>query len=70
MKLENKPYSDFGRSIKKKLVENNKNQNWLLDELRKRLPDMYIDSSLIHKIIVGEVSSGRVVEEIHNIFEI
>lgn len=70
LKLVNKPCSEFGKSIKKRLIEMDKTQNWLIEEFRLKLPDTYIDGSLLHKIIVGNVSSGKAVDEIHRILEI
>ncbi len=70
MKLVNKSCSEFGKSIKKRLIEMDKTQNWLIEEFRLKLPDTYIDGSLLHKIIVGNVSSGKAVDEIHRILEI
>ena len=70
MKLDNKPCSEFGKSIKLKLIELNKTQNWLIETIRLNLPDSYVDGSLLHKIIVGAISSGKVVDEIHKILQI
>ncbi len=70
MKNETMLCSDFGKSIKIKLIEKDKTQNWLIEELRTRLPCMYIDCSLLYKIIIGKVSSGKVVDEIHDILKI
>lgn len=67
MKIENKTLSDFGRAIKIKLIETNHTQNWLISMLKVRLPNNYIDGSLIYKILVGDVSRGKVVDEIKNI---
>lgn len=67
MKIENKALSDFGRAIKIKLIETNHTQNWLISMLKVRLPNNYIDGSLIYKILVGDVSKGKVVDEIKNI---
>lgn len=70
MKYENKPCSEFGKSIKVRLIELSKTQSWLIEELKTGLPDMYIDCSLLHKILIGKVSSGKVIDEIHSILKI
>ncbi len=70
LKLNSKPCSEFGKAIKKKLVDMDKTQNWLIEELRQRAPDAYVDGSLIHKILVGTVASGKVVDEIKAILQI
>ncbi len=68
--MEKKSISDFGKSIKLKLIEINKTQNWLICELQKNLPNNYIDGSLLYKIIVGDISKGKVVDEIKKILEL
>lgn len=70
MKYELKPCSDFGKNVKIKLLEMNKTQNWLIERLRTNLPNMCIDGSLLHRILVGKVKNGKVVDEIHKILEI
>lgn len=70
MRLANKPCTDFGKSVKTRLIELGRTQVWLIEELRKTLPGSYIDGSLLYKILVGDVVSGKAVEAIHMILKI
>ena len=65
--MENKPLSDFGKAIKISLTKANRTQNWLIETLKARLPNNYIDGSLLYKILIGEVTGGKVVDEIKKI---
>ena len=59
-----KEITDVGKALKIRLIRENQSQKSFIEYLRGRLPDMYIDSSILHKIIVGEVNSVRVFDEV------
>lgn len=65
-----KQLSDYGKTIKIKLMELGKKQEWLISEIRNRFPEIYVDSSNIYKILVGEIQSGKVVSAINEILQI
>ena len=60
MKIEKKALCEFGVRVKHRLVELNRTQLWLISETKKLLPNRYIDSSYLHKLMVGEVHSDTV----------
>lgn len=60
MKIEKKSLCEFGVRVKHSLVEINKTQLWLISETKKLLPNRYLDSSYLHKLMVGEVHSDEV----------
>ena len=62
--MSTKEITEIGKKLKIALIRQNKSQKWFIGYLKERLPDMYIDSSIIHKIMVGEVSSGKIYDEI------
>lgn len=64
--MSKKEMAEIGKNLKISLIQKNKSQKWLIGYLKERLPNMYIDSSIIHKIMVGEVSSGIIYDEISN----
>ena len=70
MNFETRPCSELGKQIKTRLMNMNKTQLWLINELKLRLPKAYIDGSLLYKIIVGDVTSGQTVDEIKKILNI
>lgn len=65
-----KQMSDYGKTVKIKLLEMGKKQEWLISEIRNRFPDIYVDGSNIYKILTGEIKSGKVVSAINEILHI
>ena len=65
-----KPLSDYGKKIKIALMEQNRKQEWLIAEIKSRYPDVYIDSSNLYKILIGEITSGKVVSAINEILSL
>ena len=72
MQLRERKHSicPLGKAVKIRLLEMNKKQSWLIDELQSKLPDMYIDSSVLFRILCGEIKGGRVVDTVKNILDI
>ena len=56
-------FTDFGKKVKVKLVELNKTQNWLIEQLKKET-GMFVDCSLLNKILTGRIHSERIVSAI------
>ena len=65
-----KPLSDYGKKDKIALMEQNRKQEWLISEVKSRYPDVYIDCSNLHKILVGEITGGKVVAAINEILSL
>lgn len=64
------PISDFGMEVKLELMKRNKTQNWLIEEIKKLNPTMFIDSSILYKVLTGQVRSGKIVDSVKAILEI
>ena len=47
-----RPLTPFGKDIKRRLVDLDRNQTWLMEEVRKRT-GLYFDSSYLYKITTG-----------------
>lgn len=62
--------SEFGIAIKIKLVKMNKTQNWLIEEIKKRNPTMFVDSSVLYKVLTGQIVSGKIVDTIKTVLGI
>lgn len=60
---------EFGKEIKKKLVDIDRNQDWLIREVGEKT-GLYFDSSYLHKILVGKIATPKIVQAIKNILEI
>lgn len=63
------PFTSYGIKVKSRLLEINKTQNWLIAQL-KTDTGMFIDSSLLNKVLTGRVDSKRIVSAIDDILEI
>ena len=62
--------SEFGIAVKIKLVKMNKTQNWLIEEIKKRNPTMFVDSSVLYKVLTGQIVSGKIVDTIKTVLGI
>lgn len=54
------PLTDYGIKVNTALMRMNKTQQWLIDELKKVLPDRFIDSSILNKVLTGRVNSVEI----------
>ena len=64
-----KNITDYGLKIKMRLLELNKSQNWLIDEVASRT-GLYFDSGYMHKILTGAEKSEKVLTAINEILEL
>lgn len=60
--------NDFGKEVKKRLIDLEKTQAWLEAEVRAKT-NLYVDSGYLHKIFTGERNAPKVVEAIKMILE-
>lgn len=56
--------SDFGKRVKKRLIDLDRNQNWLMEQVRERTGGMFIDSAYLQKILSGERSPQKIIDAI------
>lgn len=63
------PLTDYGIEVKTKLISMGKTQNWLIDQVKSRT-GMFMDCSLLNKIITGRSNSSRIVGAINDILGI
>lgn len=61
--------SEFGKAIKKRLIDLDKNQNWLIEEVRAST-GKFIDSSYLQKIMSGDRSPQKLIDAICRILDI
>ena len=50
--------SDFGKAVKIRLIELDKNQTWLIDQVKERTGDSSFDHSWLHRILSGKLAAG------------
>lgn len=60
------PFTSFGEKVKVKLVILGRTQEWLIKEVAKNT-GMFIDSSLLNKVLTGRVNSKRIISAIDEI---
>lgn len=68
--------TDFAKAVKHRLIDLDKTQEWLMQEIRKRTVSddkpngMYIDTYYLQKIFRGERQAKKIVSVICEILEI
>ena len=62
-------YSDFGLSVKTKLLQLGKEQKWLEEAVSEKT-GLYVDSGYIYKILTGQRNAPKIVSAIREILEI
>lgn len=60
---------EFGKEIKKKLVDIDQSQEWLIVQV-KEATGLYFDSSYLHKVMVGKLATPKIIASICKILEL
>lgn len=50
--------TDFGKAVKIRLIELDKNQEWLIEQVKERTGDFF-DSSYLHRLMTGKFPGDR-----------
>lgn len=61
--------TQFGKAIKKRLIDLDKGQPWVIEQVKERT-GLYFDSSYLHKIMVGKLATPSIVGAIREILDI
>lgn len=61
--------TEFGKQVKIKLIQLDKPQKWLNEEVIKRT-GLYFDDSYLHRIVTGKNSNPKIVSAIKEILDI
>ena len=59
----------FGKEIKKRLVDMDRKQVWLIEQVREKT-GLYCDSSYMNKIMTGQLSTPSIIQAIQEILNI
>ena len=62
-------YSDFGLSVKTKLLQLGKEQKWLEEAVSEKT-GLYVDNGYMYKILTGQRNAPKVVSAIRELLEI
>ena len=61
--------TEFGKTVKKQLVDMDREQIWLINEVKNKT-GLYFDSSYLHKILTGRLSTPSIMQAICDILDI
>lgn len=56
----------YGKRIEKKLIDLDKNQEWLIAKVKEKT-GLYFDNSYMHKIKTGQLATPKIVAAINEI---
>jgi len=59
----------FGKSIKKKLIDLEQPQKWLIEKVSE-VTGLYFDDSYLYKIMTGQLATPKIVQAISEILEL
>lgn len=62
-------FTRFGKEIKKRLVDADRDQKWLIEQVSLKT-GLYFDRSYLHKIMTGKLNTPSVVSAICEILQI
>ncbi len=62
--------SDFGKAVKKRLIDMDKSQKWLMEIVREQTGGMFLDVSYFQKIMNGQRSPQKIIDAICEILDI
>ena len=65
-----KQLTAYGKQVKIKLVELDRTQAWLIEQVKKILPNKYLDTSNLYKIMTGELNSKDIQSAINQVLDI
>lgn len=62
-------FSDFGLSVKTKLLQIGKDQKWLEEAVAEKT-GLYVDGGYMYKILTGQRNAPKIVEAIREILNL
>lgn len=67
--MDNAGLSPFGKEVKKRLIDLDRPQFWLIEEVRKKT-GLYFDRSYMYKIQTGQAKNPKIIGAIREILNI
>ena len=64
--LEKSKLCQYGKEIKKKLVDIDKNQAWLIEQVQQDT-GLYFDSGYLYKVLTGRIKTPTIVQSIDRV---
>ena len=63
------PFTDYGKEVKKRLIELDKSQTWLIEQVKKKT-GMFVDSSVLNKVLTDRLNSKPIITAINEILNL
>ena len=63
------PFTDYGKEVKKKLIELDKSQTWLIEQVKEKT-GMFVDCSVLNKVLTDRLNSKPIKTAINEILGI
>ena len=67
--MENAILTPFGKEIKKRLVDIDRTQAWLIEQVQVTT-GLYFDRSYMHKIQTGQLATPKIIQAIRDILDL
>lgn len=67
--MENAILTPFGKEIKKRLVDIDRTQAWLIEQVQGTT-GLYFDRSYMHKIQTGQLATPKIIQAIREILDL
>lgn len=67
--MQNSGITAFGKQIKKRLIDIDHSQAWLIEQVGEQT-GLYFDRSYMHKIQTGQLSTPKIIQAICEILEL
>lgn len=58
------PLTKFGVDVNVQILKMGVTQQWLINEIKQAHPELYIDTSILNKVLTGRVNSERIINAI------
>lgn len=62
-------FTDFGKTVKKRLIDLDKSQEWLISQLN-RDTGLFVNSSYLNRILTGRCNSEKIIASISKILDL
>lgn len=62
-------FCDFGKTVKKRLVDLDKTQKWLMEQIAEKT-GLYIDGFYLYKILTGQRNAPKITAAIMEILDL
>ena len=66
--MEQTKTTPFGKEVKKRLVDLEQKQAWLIEQVTEKT-GLYFDGSYLHKVMTGQLNTPKILQAIREILD-